>query len=406
MIDFQKLKRISDDNSAASRTYIDDFMMHYAASRDNLGKEMELQFKRFHHVMSQLPGDIVNRMKAQYIIHNIFRENGRIRKLINHVEVKRKGAEAQAFFKHQQDHPWRFTFTEMIDMPAPDFHLHTDVFSGDEYLIYSPGMSQTFRDHNESVKLWFNLLAYNGQCWQTYGPIAAYKSIDADDVFFFGTELDDNISDDEELIGLIQKNPLPFMSLIIGGNVPTIVNQGDQLTAHTAVVDVPELNVESFRPEFSIEQEQGIIKLSIAPWSEPMHYAAAYFDDTDGELFCYAMTARGFTELTKELRKKGVKVDAPDIWVNMSSVITMEQILRRKVRINPYESLFEKPTVPEKDEQLEKLNIAMQMAMADFNARREPDYEAYAKTSGVSVEELQPIIERSLAHVKKLLDKK
>lgn len=406
MIDFQKLKRISDDNSAASRTYIDDFMMHYAADRGGVAKEMEMQFKRMRHVIHELPGDVVNRMKAQYIIHNVFRKDGLIRKLINHVEVKTKGADALAFFKHQQDHPWRFTFTEMIDMPAPDFHLHVDVFSGEEYLIYSPGMSETFKDHHESVQLWFNLLAFNGHCWQTYGPIGSYKAINADDVFFFGTEIDDTVYSDDGMIALIQKRPLPFMSLIIGGNVPVIVNNGIQLTAHTASVDAPSLNTDDFRQDFSIELQSGIIKLSIAPWSDPMHYAAAYFDPTDGELFVYAMTEPGFSGLIKELAKKGVQIDAPDLTVNISSLLTMERILGRKIRINPYDSLFEKATSPEQDDQLKKLNVAIDMAVLDFNAGRKPDYKAYADASGIPVEELRPVIDNSIARIRQLLDRK
>lgn len=406
MINYQKLKNASEENSTISRNLVDDFIMHYAAGRDNLEKEMQLQFKRCHHITKQFPASVVAQMKAQYIIHKVFKRDGLIKKLINHVEVKGKGPDAVQFFKHQLDNPWRFCFTEMIGMPAPDFHLHRNVFSGEEYLIYSRGMSQTFADHNESVRMWFNLLAFNGHCWQTYGPIAAYKGIEPDDVFYFAGEIDDNVSDDDDTIELIQKNPVPFMMLLNGANVPIVVNNNDQLVAHIASIDMPGLKPETLQPEFAIERAAGIFKLSLPNWSEPMHHAAAYFDPGDGELFCYSMTERGFNAVVKALKQKGIHVNSPDIRVNMSAVITMEHILARKVNINPYEELFDNPVHKPEDDGMKKLNIALQLAMSDFNARKLPDYDAYAAASGLTVEQLKPIIDKSLERVNSLLDKK
>lgn len=42
-----------------------------------------------------------------------------------------------------------------------------DVFTSEEYLLYSPGMSPTRSEM--STILWFNLLSFNGQCWQSHG---------------------------------------------------------------------------------------------------------------------------------------------------------------------------------------------------------------------------------------------
>ena len=55
---------------------------------------------------------------------------------------------------------------------------------------------------------------------------------------------------------------------------------------------------------------------------------------------------------------------------------------------------------------MEKFNIALQLAMTDFNARNPPDYEAYAAASGLTVDELKPVIDSSLARVRELLDRR
>lgn len=386
--------------------FVDEFMMNYAAGRDNVAKGMHQRFRRYRHILQEFPEEVVRRMMAQFIVQRVFRKDGLIKKYINHVDVRALGSDALAYYRHQQENPWRFCFTEMIDMPAPGFHLHRDVFSGEEYLICSRGMSQTFGDYNESVRLWFNLLAFNGHCWQTYGPIGAYKGIEADDVFYFAGEIDERVSDDDDLIRLLDNDPVPFMMLISGANIPVVANKDDQLRIHRVALDVPELDPQGLAPAFQVDEAQGVFRLSLPRWSAPMHYATAYFDSSDGELFCYSMTERGFNALRRALSKKGITIDAPDIRVNVGALITMEKILARKIRANPYEALFEEPVAEkqEENEHVRKLNVAMDLALRDFNARKAPDYEAYAAASGLTVGELKPIIERSLARVKKLLD--
>jgi len=93
-----------------------------------------------------------------------------------------------------------------------------DVFSDQEFLLYSPGVTKTLED--QSIILWFNLISFNGACWQSFGPIGTYKSFEPDDIFFFATELNPEIADEQELLANLEENPIPYMMLLSGGNYP------------------------------------------------------------------------------------------------------------------------------------------------------------------------------------------
>jgi len=131
------------------------------------------------------------------------------------------------YLEQQAKQPWRFSFSVIVEQPAEDFFIMKDVFAGDEFLLYSPGVANTLRD--QRAILWFNLLGYNGTCWQSYGPIGAYNSFDPDDIFFFATELSPDNDDEESILADIENNPLPYMLLFTGSNYPLTSFKKDQV---------------------------------------------------------------------------------------------------------------------------------------------------------------------------------
>lgn len=203
MTDFELLKHTCEANSKLSTTVVDDFIMHYAAAKDGVGREAEAHLKKYRHVDLTFQPGLANMLKAQYIIHKVFKKGGLINKYVNHSEIKRRPSEEQKFLHHQLNNPWRFSFSKIVDSPSQDFYMMEDMFSGERFLLYSKNISVTLKE--APVMLWFNLIAYNGACWQSYGPIIGYTSFDDDDIFFFGTELNSFITDDEDLVTDIEK---------------------------------------------------------------------------------------------------------------------------------------------------------------------------------------------------------
>jgi hypothetical protein len=64
-------------------------------------------------------------------------------------------------------HPWRFSFSVIVRNPAPVFFVMMDVFTVEEYLLYSPGIQDRIEGEEGMTCLYFNLISFNGYCWQT-----------------------------------------------------------------------------------------------------------------------------------------------------------------------------------------------------------------------------------------------
>ena len=186
MIDFKKIKLICEENSKISSKVVDEFLIYYAAGRNNLEQEMNKRFAAYKHIISKFPNELTNRLKAQYIAHKIFRQDGHIKSYLNHSALKNLPDKDRNYLVSQAEHSWRFSFSIIKNNPDENFYMMEDVFSNEEYLLYSPGITKT--RESQSALLWSNLIAYNGTCYQSFGPIGAYKSFAPDDIFFFATE--------------------------------------------------------------------------------------------------------------------------------------------------------------------------------------------------------------------------
>jgi hypothetical protein len=109
-------------------------------------------------------------------------------------------------------------------------------------------------------------------------------------------------------------------------------------------------------------------------------------------LFRYSFTEAGFEALSKALSKLNLSPEA-DTHVALSMVMTAEKFLNKKIKINPYERLFEK-TVSEKEQQSTALvNKFMQLAIPCFNEKREPDLYALAREAGIDIENAKSLWE-------------
>jgi hypothetical protein len=71
MKDFSEIKNHCEQVSRMTAVLIDDFLLHYAAGKDNLSREFDVRIAAYKHIMH---GETtwVNMIKSQYIIHRIF----------------------------------------------------------------------------------------------------------------------------------------------------------------------------------------------------------------------------------------------------------------------------------------------------------------------------------------------
>jgi hypothetical protein len=393
MKNFETIKLICEENSKISSRVIDEFLLYYAAERNNLERVMDQRFAVYKHITHKLQKEWVNSLKSQYIIHKVFKKDGLIKSYLNHTALKKLDIKERNYLEFQAEQAWRFSFSVIKNSPAESFFIMEDVFSDQEFLLYSPGVTKTLED--QSVILWFNLISYNGVCWQSFGPIGAYKSFEPDDIFFFATELKPDIVDEQELLANMEHNPVPYMMLLSGANFPLTYSKEDQLIHAMAEYDLDTINTKSLAKSFKTEYNEGVYRLSLKNWNEPPHFSQAYYDENKKIIRLSSMTDRGFMALVGGLNEYGYNFSyEPFIRVNLSMIITASDILKRKIRINEYEDLFSKETSQPNQENLDKINTFLGLVMPDINAGREPDIDVLAVKAGVDIKTARALIKQ------------
>jgi len=260
-----------------------------------------------------------------------------------------------------------------------------DVFNNETFLLYSPGINLSLQESHPL--LWFNLITFNGECWQTYGPISAYTSFEPDDIYFFASELNTEIIEEQDILDDVENNPIPYMMLWSGSSLPIIINKDEQLINAVAEYDLDSFEPKIFKDSFKVEYNRDVYRLSLKTMSGPPHYAEAYFDENKKAVLLSAMTNNGFRLLAETLNKYGYFFDTePSARVNLSMIETASEILKKKIRLNEYDNLFSKEPSPEVKGQLDKMNYLMKLLLPDINAGREPDLKALAAQAGVDSE--------------------
>ena len=389
---FEIIKQHCSEISRISEKVIDNFLMNFVAERENFGQKMNHFSKKYKHIIRLLPGDFFSRVIAEYIIGQTFMPNGLIHKYLNHATIKSLDKESTQFLEYQYEHPWRYCFARIIDHPEKEFFTFYDEFVNDEFLLYSPGVEAYYKANHED-SLYFMLISFNGECWQSYGVIIPFRSFSADDIYFYGTEVFPEVESDESLMDSVHQNPMPYFMLTCGMEYPVTVSKDHVLRQHVAENEVGKINTENLRKVFNIQWNNNIYKISHKEYSSHPHFAFAYYNEETGVLIRNAMTYYGFIELSKLLQNEGLTINLiEDYSVGMSMTVTMKQILKRSIILDEFERNF--PDVQEDkvdDETLAKLNHFMEKLLPYINSGQKPDIKKLAEECNLDFENAQGI---------------
>lgn len=408
MPDYSRILSVCKEVNAISAEVVDKFLMYYAAAQERLDREMDKRLARFRQVTNKLPQSSVNLIQAQYICHRVFKKDGLIKKYLNHAAVKALPTDQLNFLRQHSAHPWRYSFSVIIANPEKDFYEMEDAFNGETFLLHSPSITQTLSE--ESVSLWFNLIMFNGACWQTFGPVVPFRSFQPDDIFFFATELDPHIESEEELMEDVEEDPFPYLMLISAANYPFTIHGKDEIVQLVAEHPLEVFDGNMLKPDFKLEYAKNVYRITSGKWADPPHFATAYYLEEKKSLMLTAMTDRGFNALVKKMNKHGFKLPSePDIRVHLPMLIAIKAILGRDVKLNPYEKLFERLSTQADYDKMAKLNHLLSLALPSINAGRVPDVEALAKEAGVDIKAARALLSKSISRIKmmrKRIDKK
>lgn len=401
MKDYNYLRNFCEKDSKLAATVIDDFLIYYAAGRDKFDKEFHKKVSPFKHLYKEFPSNWMAVAIAQYIAFRIFKKDGLIHKYLKHSAVRELGESEQAYLQKKADSPWRFSFSRIIQSPAPDFYEMEDVFSGQFYLLHSPSVTNLLSQ--KPAILWFNLIGFNGECWQTFGPLMPISGFDEDDIFFFATELDETVESDVDLMEHLEDNPLPYMMLFGGSAYPLVVSSGFEIVQVTSETYCGGFELESLRKSFKIEYAHNIFKISHENLSIFPHNAEAYFDEENETLLLTALTDYGYAEMAMALNQYGFDLPRdPEIRVHFSMLRFIDTLLKREIVLNPYSKLFEVESSKESNDDVDGINKFMELALPFINSDEEFDVEALAKQASVDPSTAREFLNIAMARMREL----
>lgn len=394
MIDYQQLRTDCKKKSFISKSVIDDFLIHFVARKSNLEKEMQKITSPFRHIIRELPKEWLNMLMSQYIAHRIFKENGLIHKYLKHSGLRQLSDEETEFLKTHATTPWRYSFSQIINKPAPDFFEMWDIFTDETYLLYSPSISKILE--MEEPTMWFNLIGSSGECWETYGPILHFISFEPEDILFYARDANgDWYVNGDEVMEDLEENPIPFSMLVYGSRQPRIFNKEYQVVHNVSEFSVEEaFHSEMFREDFKIEYSQEVYRLTQKKWGEFPHFNAAYYVEDDNLIVLESSTDFGYRILVETLNRLGYTLtNTPDERVTAGMKATAGIILKKDPVLNHHSHVFTIETPPEEKKEQDKMNAMLTELIPYINNHQTPDLDALATKYDVDLMEVKMIYE-------------
>lgn len=393
MINYQEIKEICESSSEATSALVDQ-LMYYAARRDHREASLDRELAKYKRALRAFDISNVRRFQAQYFTHCVFKKGGLINQYVKHEPFKNLKEDLLVFLKLWIKHPWRYSFSVIKNRPTDSFYEMLDVFTGEEFLLYSPGATLSLQE--KQVSLWYNLISFNGACWQSSGPIGDFSGLEASDIHYFTSLLCPNIwpLGGIEIMTCVEKNPMPYFALMSATSVPFTFHKEQQMVEHSAVYDCDPFDINILAKDFEIEKVRKVYQLSLTGWDDFPHFSKAYYDESVHELHLRAMTEVGYAAVVKAMRRFDFDLaDEPDFRVNASMIAIARDVLHKKTDGDPYEKYFRKKVSKASEKELDKVNGILALIMPQINAGIKPDAKTLAANAGLDIKMVEALID-------------
>lgn len=319
---------------------------------------------------------------AEFTAHQLFGQKHLIHEYLKDPEILKLPDAEYQYLEWHAKHTWRFSFAVIQDNPEPGFFNMLDLLTNESYLLYSPGLQKICKIG--VPRLCFNLISFNGLCWQTYGVVICSRAYTWEDIFFLSECINPEIEDEEGIAQEVESNCFPFLLLVLGMNSPIVTSQGYEIIFCGATDYCQSINLDQLQSKFIVASKGRIVQMKSHEMSEFPHDAVAYFDPKKKEIIRNASTLEGFEFLTEALRESGIELETgADYYVTPAMYNAAEKIIDRKISItSEYGILFIKPASKE-DELTKRVNKFVQMILPNISSGEKPDIEGIAFAAGL-----------------------
>ena len=393
MLDFAKIKIVCENSSRILKSVVDEFLLYYIGEKEGQIKRLGQQFRPFKEVLSKVEEGWVRSLISQLLAFELLKKDGRAAKLFNLPLVQKRSAEELDYLKFQIDHPWRFVFGSIEDYQLNDMYVMKDVISQEKFLLYSPGISESNAEIGYELPLWFLLIGFNGECYQTYGPLAYFKGIQPFDLFYFAKLIKPDIVFQNEVQDVIDSNPVTFSMLFFAGaGIPVTYHKKDMVVFNKSEYHIKDFAIEKYEKDFLIEKKHPIYMLSLKRWHSFPHFAKCFYHTQKNLFIITSMTKRGYDSLISTLNKQGNEFpSSPEILATPAMLSIAKKVLNVEIEMNPYEKHFATKPSPQTQEELDRINLFLKNLIERLNKKEDYDIAQLAFMAGIDVENAKKI---------------
>ena len=343
-IDYLSLMAYCEDLSLLSRRVIDDWLLEYSAVKNGYDKEFDKRLKREKRKFKELPAEAINLMRAQYVYHQIFGYNQKIRSYLKHKEIKLLPKDEYEYLELMSEEPSRFVCAFLLEKVAPDFYRMADLITGEIMLVYSTSVT-TILNQDPYMQSWFIQVHYNRKCFQTFGILQPFRSIAPFDLAYIAAVVCDGETK-KEIDEAIQKDPFRFFPMLAFSRLPVITHKGEQVLSCITEVELDNnsitqkllTNLGKQLKSDSVGQVTRFVDPELAGFP---HFGRIYFDGELEILHITTQTKSSFSRYAKILNDCGLELhDLPDQTLSFTAMECLNMLTNEVYRADYYEDDF------------------------------------------------------------------
>jgi len=205
---------------------------------------------------------------------------------------------AMDFLKTAVEEPWYMTAFELLAEEGEQLIRFVDYDDDRQYIVHSPGLRQMF---SQGRRVCYALLFYNGECFQTYGPLYYLEWAQPMDLQYFAERVDPQLYRREGLMEVMTANPLPWAALYPYARYPRMHHRQHVMEVCDAEVPLRHLPEEKLPPQAEIRRHGHVLRAALDP-EDSFYGPRVIWDGKKGRLLVQAMTAAGYEQGRELLR--------------------------------------------------------------------------------------------------------
>ncbi len=383
---------------------VDSLIMDWG--RENKSLQKDIRTLMAYNNDARYPAGYGGMSTGNYLLSLILTDSKAIQKLAkDHGPVLRsKGKEVLSYWS---EHPGFWCYFSVKEKLEGDFVTIRDLLSGEEHLLYSPGICDMQKTPESRGKHYLCLMLGNGECLQTVG-ILRYNSLSVSDFLFYCHLFEPEAN----LSSMINKHYTKFFLLDEISTTPVLMHRGEQVLYTWQTFTLEHFSIDTLGGQWIIKEKGDETSYSLeepdpsmmdVPYGEllesdfPSMGFTLYRNTRTGSMAINTNALLSYSIITALLQRSYPELSLPhepDVAISMvlfSLLDRMDVDLPRST----FKAIMEHEETSKESESsdMTRVNKFLQAYMQAKNTGKSFDAQAYSKKSDMSLDEIESIIE-------------